>query len=223
VSVLVTGAGGVLGRRVAARLAEAGRRVVEEPEPGVIAIVDCGGDPAATGRLVANCEASVHVVYASKVGCDVIPRRDHEAAFAGEQAVERSGLGWTILRATEFHQQVWDMVVAKSRRPLVVVPTETRFQVLDPAVVADRLVAAVEAGPQGRLPDVGGPFAYETRDLARSVLAAIGSRRRVVAVNYPGIVGAALRAGANTTPNRATEGESWNDFVRRRMELFPIE
>ncbi|MFO7549720.1 MAG: hypothetical protein R6X29_12745 [Acidimicrobiia bacterium] len=222
-TLLVTGAGGVLGRRVVARLAEQGHRVVEAAEPGVTAIVDCAGDPEATERLLAGCERSVHIVYASKVGCDVIPRRDHEAALAGEQAVERSGLGWTILRATEFHQQVWEMVVAKSRRPLVVVPADTRFQVLDPGVVAERLVAAVGAGPQGRLPEVGGSFAYEARDLARSVLAAIGSRRRVVAVNYPGIVGAALRAGANTTPNRATEGESWNDFVRRRIKVFPIE
>jgi uncharacterized protein YbjT (DUF2867 family) len=215
---LVTGAGGVLGRRVAARLAERGHRVVEVAEPGITAVVDCGGDPMATARIAAGCERSVHMVYPSKVGCDVIPRSDHEAALAGEQAVERSGLGWTILRATEFHQEVWDMVVAKSPRPLVLVPRDTRFQVLDPGVVAEQLVAAVEAGPQGRLPDVGGPYAYEARELARSVLAAIGSKRRVVAVNYPGIVGAALRAGANTTPNRATEGESWNDFVRGKLE-----
>jgi hypothetical protein len=99
---------------------------------------------------------------------------------------------------------------------LLLVPASTRYQVLDPMEMARKLVDAVETGRQGRLEYLGGAFAYEAAELARSVLAAVGSHRRAIAYNRPGIVGAALRAGANLTPNRA-EGETWNDFVARQI------
>jgi hypothetical protein len=69
----------------------------------------------------------------------------------------------------------------------------------------------------GRLPDVGGPFAYEARELARSCQRAIGRKRPVLTYNKRGLFGAALRAGANLTPNRAG-GETWNEFIARRMK-----
>jgi hypothetical protein len=97
------------------------------------------------------------------------------------------------------------------------VPAQTRYQVIDPLEVARRLVDLAEAGPQGRVDDIGGQFAYEASDLARSCLTATDSKRRVVRYNKPGIAGAALRAGANLTPNRAG-GQTWNDFVQRQVE-----
>ena len=36
-------------------------------------------------------------------------------------------------------------------------------------------------------------------------------------INVPGIVGAAFRAGGNLTPNRTSDGKTWNDFVAERM------
>lgn len=39
----------------------------------------------------------------------------------------------------------------------------------------------------------------------------------MIKLNVPGIVGAAFRAGGNLTPNRTTEGKTWNDFVADMM------
>ncbi len=99
----------------------------------------------------------------------------------------------------------------------MVVPNDTRFQPIAAGSVAERLVAVAESAPAGRMPDLGGPHAYEARDLARSFLTAEGIRRPVVRLNRPGITGAALRAGAGLTPNRDTGGPTWNDFVARRI------
>ncbi|HEX2421285.1 MAG TPA: NAD-dependent epimerase/dehydratase family protein, partial [Acidimicrobiia bacterium] len=87
----------------------------------------------------------------------------------------------------------------------------------DPTVFAEALADAVTAGALGRLPDIGGPFAYEARDLARSCQRASGRARPVLTYNKRGLFGAALRAGANLTPNRAG-GETWNEFLARRMK-----
>jgi hypothetical protein len=123
---------------------------------------------------------------------------------------------WAILRATQFHQLIWGWYSRTSRNPFLFVPAVTRYQVLDPMEMARRLADAVDGRLQGRLDDLGGAFAYEATELARSVVIASGSKRRVIGYNRPGLVGAALRAGANLTPNRGG-GETWNEFVARQI------
>jgi uncharacterized protein YbjT (DUF2867 family) len=251
-AVLVTGAGGTLGRRLVGELARRGHTVVaattregapknlgtiryvrvdlatgaglEDAVAGVTAIVhSASSSPRAREvdldgllRLV-KAAPKAHVVYPGIVGCDLIPTPYYGIKTETEQALMDSGVPWTILRATQFHQLIWHWYATESRNPFLLAPKDTRYQVVDPLEVARRLVDLVESGPQGRVDDIGGPFAYEAADLARSCLAAVGSKRRIIKYNKPGIVGAALRAGANLTPNRAA-GQTWNDFIERQME-----
>jgi len=251
-AVLVTGAGGILGRRVVGELARRGYQVVAATTragaPERLATIRYVRVDLATGEgieqatekvetVVHSASSSIqprevdlgglrrllevipaaHVVFPGIVGCDLIPTPYYRAKTETEELLANSQSPWTILRATQFHQLIWHWYSAPSRNPFLFAPGHTRYQVIDPMEVARRLVDLVEAGPQGRVADMGGPFAYEATDLARSVLSAIGSKRRIVTYNKPGIVGAALRAGANLTPNRA-EGQTWNDFVHRQME-----
>jgi len=155
-----------------------------------------------------------HFVYPGIVGSDVVPLGYYQSKIAAENAIMSSGIQWTVLRTTQFHQFIWRVLEGISKLPIMLVPNDTRVQPLDPSVVAGRLARAVIEGPAGRLEDLGGPTAYEFRDLARSYLAASGRKRPLLRVNVPGIVGAALRAGGNLTPNRDTAGMTWNDFVR---------
>ena len=174
--------------------------------------VDLGGL-----RRLMEIAPQAHFLYPGIVGSDLIPTPYYRVKSETEEALAGSGVGWTILRATQFHQLIWHWYATPSRNPFLFVPSQTRYQVIDPLEVARRLADLVESGPRGRADDIGGPLAYEAADLARSCQAALGSARRVVRYNKPGIAGAALRAGANVTPNRAA-GQTWNDFVQRQME-----
>lgn len=238
-TILVTGASGVLGRRVATEAARRGHLVrtgsrsgpvdlatgtgLEEALAGVEVVLHCATDSgrhqevdaAGTARLVAM--TSAHVVYPGIVGSDVVPYPYYRSKLAAEEAVAAASGGYSLIRATQFHHLAWGWVRRRLRRPLLMVPNDTRVQVLDPGSLARRMVDAAESGPGGRLPDLGGHFAYEARDLATSALTAMGRRRPVVRINWPGILGASLRAGANLTANRDEEGETWNEFVARRI------
>jgi uncharacterized protein YbjT (DUF2867 family) len=175
-------------------------------------LVDIGG----LRRLDQTAPADAHLVLPSIVGCDLIPTPYYKAKTACEQEVTAAARPWAILRATQFHQLIWGWYSRPSRNPLLFVPAATRYQVLDPMEMARRLADAVDGRSQGRLDNLGGPFAYEATELARSVVTASGSGRRVIGYNRPGLVGAALRAGANLTPNRG-DGETWNEFVARQI------
>lgn len=200
---------------------------IAEALDGATAVIHCATDPRkhrevdreGTERML---EAAVrsgdpHVVYPGIVGSDVIPLGYYKSKIAVEDMIETARSPHTILRATQFHTLIWDVLTRMSRFPVMVLPNDTRFQPIDHGVMARMLVDAVEAGPQGRLDDIGGPMAYVAKDLATSHRAATGHGRRMIQFNVPGIVGAAFRAGGNLTPNRPTGGKTWNDFVAERI------
>jgi uncharacterized protein YbjT (DUF2867 family) len=244
-TILVTGATGVLGRRVVRELTRRGHEIrfgsrtprvesqvkldlatgdgVAAAVDGVDAVVHCASDSkhhtlvdvAGTDRL-SRAARHVHIVYPGIVGSDIIPCGYYRSKIAAETTVLAHPGGGTVLRSTQFHQLIWGVLTRKAGRPAILVDRSTRFQVLDPDTVAVGLVDAVEAGPQGRVPDIGGRFAYEAADLARSFKTATGVHKPIVALNRRGLVGASLRAGANLTPNRDETGESWNDFIDRQ-------
>ena len=193
---------------------------------GVGAIVHCASDARAssevdvtgTRRLVdaALGSGSPHLVYVSIVGVDRIPWRYYRAKRDAERLVAGSGLPWTIQRATQFHPFLAAMLEQLARPPVLLVPRSFRFQPVDPADVADRLVRQVAAGPGGRAPDLGGPEVLELTDLAHTWLQATGRRRPVLPVPVPGSLGKAFRAGANLCPEHAEGRRTWQEFLESR-------
>ena len=248
--ILVTGASGVLGRKVARIAEERGYSVrrlsrserdgpgwyrgevasgdgLTEAVAGADAIIHCASDPrhhavtdvAGTANLVrtALTAGGIHIVYPGIVGSDVIPYPYYRSKTAAETVLSDSGDSFTIQRYTQFHDLVWHRLSRRTKLPVVAVPNDTRFQVLDATAAARHLVDAAEGSPAGRLPDLGGPTVYDVRDLARSVAAGLGRRRWIFGINYRGLVGAAFRAGANLTENRDDTGMTWNEYVASRI------
>jgi putative NAD(P)-binding protein len=122
----------------------------------VAVIVHCASNPLrprvdidGTRNLVeAAREAGIwHLVDISIVGVDRVPSRYYQAKLQAERLIQASGLPWTILRATQFHQLVLLVAEHLARLPIVPVPAATSFQPIDAAEVADRL-ASLAAGPR---------------------------------------------------------------------------
>lgn len=178
----------------------------------------------ATNLVSAARSAGVrHILNISVVGADRIPAktamdRSMFAYFASQRAVEQviadSGLPWTNLRATQFHDGfILVMLDAISKLPVIPLPAGVRFQPIDADEVADRLVELTLASPAGQVPDIAGPKIHPAIDLLRSYLNVIGKRRAIVEVNLPGGAAKAVRAGANLAPDRAVGQRTWDDFL----------
>ena len=135
------------------------------------------------------------------------------AKLRAEQMVADSGLPWTTLRATQFHELTLKTVTQMAKLPVIPVPSGFRFQPVDADEVAARLVGLALGTPAGLVPDVGGPRAYAMADLVRGYLRASGKRRPILAFRIPGKAARALREGANLTPDRAVGSRTWEDFL----------
>jgi uncharacterized protein YbjT (DUF2867 family) len=143
-----------------------------------------------------------HLLYISIVGVDRIPIRYYRIKLAVEAIVAESGVPYTILRATQFHELMRGLFAAFARTPLLPVPALS-VQSVDVSEVAARLVKLAMAEPAGRVTDLGGPEVAKCKDLAAAYLKATGQRRLIVPFWLPGKAFSALRAGYHLAPDHA--------------------
>lgn len=155
-----------------------------------------------------------HLVLVSVVGADRVPVGYHRAKLATERAFQGAGVPWTVLRATQFHGFVLGTLGRLASWPVVPAPRDVWVEPVDPAAVAERLVAAALGDPQGRAPDVVGPQVLSAHDALSALLDARGRRRRLVAVPVPGAVGRACRERANLAGAGAVRvGGTWAQYL----------
>ncbi|NGO08217.1 NAD(P)H-binding protein [Streptomyces sp. HC44] len=246
-TILVTGGTGTLGRLVTERLRTDGadgpevRVLSRHSQPyavdlreggsgldaavqGVDTIVHCattprGGDEEAARHLIeAARRAGVgHLLYISIVGIDRVPFGYYKTKLAVEKRIEASGLGWTILRTTQFHDLVARVLQALSRLPVVFLPAGVGDQPVDVAEVADRMARLAAVGPAGRVEDMGGPEVRTFPELARAYLAATGRRRPIVNVPLAGKAYRGFRAGGHLTPERAVGKVTFEEYLAARL------
>jgi len=194
---------------------------------GVDGIIHCAsgprGDVEAARCLIeaARRAGNPHLIYISIVGVDRVPLGYYRAKLDVERLIESSGLPWTMLRATQFHDLILRGCAMLARLPVMPVPAGTSFQPIEVCEVANRLVELSTAPPAGRVPDMGGPEIRSTGDLARSYLRAADRHRRVLPVPIPGAIFSAYRAGGHLAPDRAAGRLTFEEFLAERVTPAP--
>lgn len=243
-TILVTGGTGTLGRLVTERLRADGHEVrvlsrhaqpyavdlrkggpaLDTAVAGVDTVVHCastqtGGDENAAEHLIAAARrAGVgHLVYISIVGVDRVPFGYYKAKLAVERQIERSGLGWTVLRATQFHDLLVRFFQGLGKPPVMLLPAGVSDQPVEVAEVAGRLAELALGAPAGRVPDMGGPEVRTFDSLARAWLAATGRRRRVVNMPLFGRAYRAFREGGHLAPERAVGQGTFEEYLATRF------
>ncbi|MEB3368479.1 SDR family oxidoreductase [Saccharopolyspora mangrovi] len=239
--ILVTGGTGTLGSALVRRRRDAGedvsvlsrspgsgrvvgdlrtRQGLRQAVSGAEVIVHCattnsGQDVQATRNLVEHARRAgkPHLVYISIVGIEQVPLPYYRAKLEAERLMIESGLPWTILRTTQFHDLIAKISALQRRSPVIAALSGVRFQPISVREVAERLAELAGADPAGRVPDMAGPQVRSHEDLTRAYLLANGLRRRVLRLRPPGSVFRALRSGANLAPDRAVGRVTFEEFL----------
>jgi uncharacterized protein YbjT (DUF2867 family) len=199
---------------------------VEAALEGVETIVHLAGAAKGDGEkartLVRAAAGARHLVYISVVGADRVPVTSavdramfgyFESKLDAERVVAGSGVPYTTLRATQFHDLLLATVKGMAKLPVIPVPSGFRFQPVDTGEVAARLVELTLGAPAGLVPDIAGPRAYGLGEAIRGYLQARHQRRALVPLRLPGKGARAFRAGANLAPDRAVGRRTWEEFL----------
>jgi uncharacterized protein YbjT (DUF2867 family) len=167
-----------------------------------------------------------HIVNISVVGAERVPvvsavDRAMFGYFASKRAAEvvvaDSGLPWTNLRATQFHDLCLIVARGVTKSPVIPLPPGVRFQPVDTDEVAARMVELALADPAGQVPDIAGPRIYPMRDMIGAYLAATHKRRLFMPLPLGGRAYRAVRGGANIAPDRAVGVRTWEEFLADRV------
>lgn len=239
-TILVTGGTGSLGKPTVALLKKAGHdvRVLSRKRGDVVGDLTTG---VGLAEAFANVDTLVHlattastkdtkqtqvtvdaaraagvnhVLYISIVGVDSVPYPYYKAKFASEQIIERSGIPFTILRATQFHGFV-AMFIRMQRRLPVIFSINAPDQPIAVDEVAQRLVELVEAGPAGKVADIGGPEQLTLKQLIASWQTAHGTQKPVWTIPLVGKTIRRFRAGDHMTAMPGFGRETFAEYAAR--------
>lgn len=242
-SVLVTGGTGTIGHIVVDQLTAAGKDVrvlsrgrrpnqradvehvvgdvqtgagLDAALDGVDTIVHC---VYPTENLVAAAKGagSPHLLYVSIVGIDRVPFAFYRRMLANERTIAGSGVPWTVLRATQFHDLIAFVLRLLAKPPVMALPSGLKFQPVDVRDVGERLAGLALGEPIGRAPDFGGPQARTLDDLARSYLAIAGRRRPMAPIRLPGKVFGGIRGGGLLTPEHAAGTITFEQYLEEQQ------
>ena len=168
-----------------------------------------------------------HLVYISVVGADRVPVVStvdramfgyFESKLAAERVVAESGVPYTTLRATQFHDLLLTTVRGMAKLPVIPVPSGFQVQPVDTTEVAARLVELTLGAPAGLVPDIAGPRTYRMADagpqLPEGPPQAPGAGAAAAA--RPG---APARSGRARTwpPDRAVGRRTWEGFLAEQV------
>ncbi|HMC43184.1 MAG TPA: NAD(P)H-binding protein [Acidimicrobiales bacterium] len=163
-----------------------------------------------TTHVLGACRgAGAHLLYVSIVGVDRHRFPYYRAKRAAEELVQSSGVGWTIQRATQFHELL-DLFLG-----FRVLPTTPNlaFQLVDAGEVSDRLVELVEKGPTALAPDFGGPEILPLREINATRRQETGKRAVLVPVPRVGFM-RDFEEGRHHCPDRREGRITWREWLR---------
>jgi uncharacterized protein YbjT (DUF2867 family) len=135
-----------------------------------------------SANLVAAAKAAGvgHYVALSIVGADRLPESGYlRAKVVQEKAIADSGLRYTVVRATQFHEFA-EMITGSLVVGDEVRAPDARIQPIAAAEVAAEVARAAADEPVNGVINIGGPEKISFADMARAVLAKQGDRRPVV-------------------------------------------
>ena len=233
--VLIAGASGAIGSRLAAILADqhevvavsrssgvdtVSGRGLENALRGVQTVIDVTNirsrDPeevlrffeSSTRRLTAaGLEAGVeHHITLSVVGAHRMEESGYmRAKVAQERALMRSGVPFTILRAAQVFEFVASFGDVFADGDEVRVP-DAKMQPVASEDVADALATLTSRPPANGVVDVGGPRVMRIRDAVSRILEARGDRRTVRGVQEVPYFGAVIAEDTLVPPPGAMRG-----------------
>ncbi|MDX1417610.1 MAG: SDR family oxidoreductase [Candidatus Promineifilaceae bacterium] len=182
-----------------------------------------GVDVAGTRHLLDAAKSAdvKHIVFISIVGVD---KRDwffYTAKHDCEKLIADSGLPFSILRATQFHDFVHMLLNDIFLRSAIgFLPRGWRIQPIDSGEVAGLLFDAVRQRPSGRLPDAGGPEILTVKEIAATWTAVMG-QRRIISIPFPILMGKAFGPGHNLAPDQRVGRITWADWVAQNLAKAP--
>jgi uncharacterized protein YbjT (DUF2867 family) len=157
-----------------------------------------------------------HLIYISIVGIDKVPVAYYQYKLQAEELIKNSGIPYTILRATQFHEFLDQMFQQFLFLPVAILPARARLQPVDTIIVAEELYRILMQAPANTTYDLGGPDVLELKKLYTDWKDAQQKWKWIIPLPAIGKTIRALNAGGLTCPERNAGGISWQQWLKKK-------
>lgn len=150
-----------------------------------------------------------HFIYMSIVGVDQVPVKYFRTKRKTEQLLMESGLGYSIIRSTQFFEFFEAEVLSKLKNPINIFPN-LNYQPIETRLVAQKLIATCQASPTYTIEEIGGSEILSLKKAIQLYQQRKGNKARLFAI--PSLFLGKL-ATALTTDKGMKESCTWEEYL----------
>ncbi len=154
----------------------------------------------------------------SIVGIDKVPIDYYRQKLASEQAIKESPLPYSILRATQFHEFIDQLLSNFLKAPIGLLPKKALAQPIQTDVVAAELHRMALAPACDSTIEIGGAETLSFQQLASAWLRRTGKKRWIINLPLWGTLGRSLRGGGLTTSHVRGESIRWEQWLQYKYK-----
>jgi uncharacterized protein YbjT (DUF2867 family) len=153
-------------------------------------------------------------IYISIVGVDKSTYPYYQDKRRAEEFVISSGVPYTILRITQFHNFVLNRILdAGKENDVITLPAGLKFQSIDLSDVRKKINQLIEGGPCNSILQIGGPEILDTDDIIREYQTIIKPGKRVQFTSTLNDFQKLFTTGINLCPDQKWGTVTWGDYL----------
>ena len=161
-----------------------------------------------------------HIIYISIVGIDKSDFSFYKIKSAVEDIIEECRIPFTILRVTQFHNFVLNIINnLENSDGIINVPEGMQFQSIDVREVAGYLVDLINEAAYDLLPGRGGPEILDLGEMVKSYLKISGSTNTFRLSKIKSEMNDMFSSGINLIPSSKYGKITWREFLKTQFTL----
>lgn len=170
-----------------------------------------------TKQLLQACkeEKVKHFVYPSIVGIDKIPMKYYACKARVETLIKESGMPYTIVRATQFHNLIERLFLLFAKLPVIMLPKKMKFQTIAVEEVAAVFLEICKGEAQGSLADIAGPEVLTVKEMYDIWLKTAPMKKKFISIPLPIPVVRGFVKGYNTSEERKIGQTTWEAWLQK--------
>lgn len=192
-------------------------------------IIHCASNPrnskivdvVGTGNLLKATDPKrlKHLVYLSIAGVDKSTYPYYRDKHRVEDMIRTSGLPWSIVRPTQFHDLVLNRVIRPNDSGSYLrLPKEMRFQSIDVREVAGYVIDLVMKGSNGAIATIAGPEILSVEQMAQTYLEILDRRKDTIEwYEAESDFLKLFETGINLYPSYTYGQVTWKEFLSKEL------
>ncbi|UJR12671.1 hypothetical protein I4U23_016845 [Adineta vaga] len=157
-----------------------------------------------------------HFIYISIVGIDKMSFSYYKGKLECERLIKESGIPYTILRATQFHDLVEYMGNCLVNYPRDIASKAAKIQPIQTDAVAMELAKIVKESPLNSTYDIGGRKIYTMREIADSLLEVHHEKKPAIDMPMIDEILNDFAEGYNTCDNISLNSNTWEEYLANK-------